>query len=53
MKMHYYYDLYFVMIQILFLIFLNVVILIHIQIDHDDHQMDPKNDRETKNEFST
>jgi hypothetical protein len=39
--MHYYY-LDFVMIQILFLIFLNVVILLHIQIDHDDHQMDPK-----------
>jgi hypothetical protein len=30
------------MIQILFLIFLNVVKFFHIQIDHDDHQMDPK-----------
>jgi hypothetical protein len=30
------------MIQILLLIFLNVVKLLHIQTDHDDHQMDPK-----------
>jgi len=44
MMMHYYYwD--FVMIQILFLIFLNVVRFFHIQIDHDDHQMDPKKEK--------